>query len=344
MASIRSTSASWLPPDFLEWHCLGGRSSSLARDGCLQTDVVVAIVVGNWLYVDGGEIWASSLSGSMEESLNHPALKIFPQFANLTVSFTVTIDLNSSWTTSDVVATAYPHPDSIGDAMLTRTPAMWFDTVKNSVYRFSGYPYSNPPVAVFAFRVNDHGSVNWTEEYTGGIDQPSSMSTFSGFTNPGVPISVYTPTAFYALGGTMGGSTDPGVKGLGAVLPLTGLVEYNFDEVQWSNASSTAYGGTIFGGNTGFAVAGQGLYIPIFGLQGILVFIGGDAPTTQTVYEEDASLVLMDQVSIYDIHSQTFYVQTAGGVVPNPRTNFCAVGAGSANNSTWEMYVVLAYW
>jgi hypothetical protein len=169
----------------------------------------------------------------------------------------------------------------------------------------------------------------------------SSMATFSGFTNPAFSNFASSPSAYYSLGGIMSETTDLGLEGLGsALIPLQGLVEYNFNETQWSNASSTSYGGTVFGGSTGFAVEGEGLYVPIYGKQGILIFIGGDAPTAQRpTWSEGDSLVPMNQISVYDIESRSFFVQNAGGDIPNPRTGFCAVGVGSADKSSWEMYV-----
>jgi hypothetical protein len=160
------------------------------------------------------------------------------------------------------------------------------------------------------------------------------MATFSGFTGAAYALSAPSPDAYYSLGGI--------VCGAGASYAIEGLVEYDFGETQWSNSSSTQYGGTNFGGGTGFAILGQGLYVPIFGQQGILVFVGGDAPTKQTQNVEGEALVSMTQITIYDIRSRIFYLQNAGGTVPSSRTSFCAVGAGSAENSTWEMYVAPA--
>ena len=226
--------------------------------------------------------------------------------------------------------------------MVTRKPTLWFDPVEKSVHRFGGCPYNNATVAVFTFPVNDQGTVAWMEEYTGGVGSQSSVSTFSGFTNPAYALTASTPSAYYSMGGFMTGLTDPALAGLGlASYPLEGLIEYYFSEKQWSNSSSTAFGGKTFGNGAGFAISGQSIYVPIFGRQGILVMIGGDAPTAQQPYTEGDFLVSMDQITVYDIDSQSFYLQTAGGTIPNPRTSFCAVGAGSADNSTWEMYVNL---
>ncbi|KAI9649925.1 hypothetical protein NHQ30_002510 [Ciborinia camelliae] len=218
---------------------------------------------------------------------------------------------------------------------------MWYDPIQKSIFRFGGWSYYSPPVAVYSSPVNDQGNINWTVPYTGGIHQSSTVASFSGFTSTSYALWVATPNAYYSLGGNMGGSTDPGLVGLGNnSVPMTGMVEYNFEKAQWTNSSSADYGGTVFGGHSGFGSGGEGLYVPIFGQEGILVFLGGDAPFTQAASTKGSNPVPMNQITIYDIHSQQFYLQSAGGdSIPFPRTNFCAVGAGSSDNSTWEIFI-----
>lgn len=226
--------------------------------------------------------------------------------------------------------------------MMTRRPTLWYDPIQNAIFRFGGWPYYSPPVAVWSSPVNDQGYVNWIVQYTGGINQPSSsVASFSGLTSSSFALWAATPNAYFSLGGNMVGSTDPALTGLGNnSIPMTGMVQYNFEKQLWTNSSSTDYGGTVFGGHTGFGSGGEGLYVPIFGQEGILVFLGGDAPSNQAASLKGSNPVPMTQITIYDIHSKHFYLQSAGGDnIPFPRANFCAVGSGSADNSTWEMYV-----
>jgi hypothetical protein len=258
------------------------------------------------------------------------------------VDFTLSIDLSTSWSTSNVTASPTPHNSAIPlNNMETRTPTMWYDAVSKLVRRFGGWPYNAPnPVAEYSFLVND-GIVSWNLDYTGGIGSSSTLPSFGGKTCPGYSLYASSPTTYYSLGGMMTGGTDPALGGLGAsAVPLAGLLTYNNQEISWGNASSTAYGGTTFGGGQGFAIAGEGIYVPNFGTAGILVFLGGDAPTSQAIWTEGTSLVLMSEITIYDIGSAQFYTQVASGsTIPSGRTSFCAVGAPSADNATFEMYV-----
>lgn len=216
---------------------------------------------------------------------------------------------------------------------------MWYDGISNTVYWYGGAPYyDNIQPAVWGFTPNDQGSVTWTTKYTAGIGQPSTGSnTFSGFTEPAGTLWVSSPTTYYSLGGYVTAQNDPALSGLGNYRPaLSGLVTFNFQEASWRNMSSAGYQ------VAGFGIFGQALYIPIFGKEGILLFLGGDAPTSQA-WDQGTSLVPMSAITIYDIQSGVFYQQKAGGSnIPAPRTQFCAVGAGAADNSTWEMYVLFS--
>lgn len=50
-----------------------------------------------------------------------------------------------------------------------------------------------------------------------------------------------------------------------------------------------------------------------------------------------SSLAGMNNITIYDIDSNTFYIQQAIGVNSLARYDFCSVGAGSYDNSSYEM-------
>ena len=69
--------------------------------------------------------------------------------------------------------------------------------------------------------------------------------------------------------------------------------------------------------------------VPSFGTKGILIVLGGSSLPNGG----------FNLVTIYDPHAQIWYLQTATGEIPEPRTGFCAVGTQGGDNSTYEMYV-----
>jgi hypothetical protein len=246
------------------------------------------------------------------------------------VNQTVSIDLSSSWSTSDVTPTFTPH--NTGDEMLSRNPTMWYDPVNKMVNWYGGWPYNDGVYpAVWAFDVNVQGSVTWQNLETAGIGQNSNgSSSFSGFTTSASGLSAASDTTYYNLGGYMNQQTDPSLYGL-ASTAMTGLVEFNFQNQLWSNQSSAQYEAG------GFGMWGNAFYVPIFGEQGVLIFLGGEAPTSQQ-FVFGSSMAPMNEITIYDIQSGNFYKQpVAGATVPASRLGFCGVGVGAADNSSWEM-------
>lgn len=223
--------------------------------------------------------------------------------------------------------------------MLSRSPTLWYDPLSTTVFWYGGWPYNAGDYpAVWGFNTNDQGGVSWVSKYTAGIGKTATgSSTFNNFTCPGGALYAASPTAYYSLGGYMAASSDPALSGLGGYRPaLSGMVIYDFQKEFWSNTTSAGYQ------QAGFGVEGEAVYVPIFGEKGIIVFIGGDAPTSQA-WTEGASLVPMSQITIYDIQSGKFYQQPASGSdMPIARAAFCAVGVGAANNSSYEMYVLIS--
>jgi hypothetical protein len=71
--------------------------------------------------------------------------------------------------------------------------------------------------------------------------------------------------------------------------------------------------------------------------RGVLVFLGGDTPTSQ-VYVGDSSPAPFSDITIYDISSGNYYQQTATGFsFLISRLQFWAAGVATADNSSFEM-------
>ncbi|KAG9228397.1 hypothetical protein BJ875DRAFT_500766 [Amylocarpus encephaloides] len=297
------TSASFLPSDFRCWFQHG------------------SVVVGDWLYVNGGEIWAESLVNGVD-------------WTNDTISF----DLRTSWNVSEV-SPIRSSQQNLGRQWTSRIPTLWYNPVAKAVYRYGGWAYKtgrNTGAAVYAFSPNQTGSVNWTNKYTAGIGQASEQSkTFSNFTEVGLAAYAATPSAYFSLGGILTSTSDPALVDLKTQMAVGGLVSYDFKSTNWTNSSTVG----IPNFPSGLYARGQSVYVPIFGKEGILVFLGGDAPATPD-REIASDLVLMTNITIFDIASGKFYPQLAtGSDIPIERVDFCLSGVGSPDNSTWEIFI-----
>jgi hypothetical protein len=212
---------------------------------------------------------------------------------------------------------------------------MFNDPVSNMVYWYGGFPYMTGfQPSVWGFTPNN-GKVSWQKIYDIGISHSTSGSTFPGFTFTTGSSWTSTPTAYYGLGGYIIGASDPAITGLD-MIAVSGLVEFNFQEGLWTNTSDAGANGFR---EHGFSVHGEAVYVPIYGKNGIIVFVGGDIPTAQA-YTGGSSLAQFSIITIYDISTGKYYQQTAtGSQIPLGRIQFCAAGAGAADNSSFEMLV-----
>jgi hypothetical protein len=112
---------------------------------------------------------------------------------------------------------------------------------------------------------------------------------------------------------------------------IPGLVTFDFATQAWSNHTSVGKYSS-----TGLAVHGAAQFIPSYGEKGVMIMLGGVAPTSQ--WDTYDPLRSMSNITIYDPSSGAWYSQTATGDTPISRKNLCVVGVQSSNESTYEMY------
>ncbi|KAI9760361.1 MAG: hypothetical protein M1840_002554 [Geoglossum simile] len=273
--------SAWLPDGFQRWFWQS------------------SVIVGDWLYIDGGEIYTSQKKGSS------PLNKTFA------------IPLSASWTSSSVEAVVNDKPTGLD---YSRKPAVWYDPVDGSVFSWGGFTYSNAnSKTMWAFRPDGRGGAVWEQRYS------SNSSFWTHFTSPGGSLAATTPLGFYSLGGALIKNNSPNFA-------MPGLVVYDFREKTWSNLSAAAYA------SCGCAVLGQAQFVPRFGQDGLLTMLGGDSPDDH-IYKTGGSIKDLSNVTVYDIHNQMWYYQTATGDVPPPREQFCMVSALGTDNSTYEIFL-----
>jgi hypothetical protein len=242
------------------------------------------------------------------------------------VNQTLSILLSTSWTNSSVNILAIDKP---ADFPHLKYPWLWWNGVSRSIYSFGGetsYAVSNivPPLSIWALVPDDNGGGTWSEIYG------PSDNIFNSLTRPNGGSPAFTPNAGYCLGGYVSEWTSPQTIGLGGYLLVAGLVSFNFKDSSWSNISSAMYS------LNGFSAWVETQFVPSYGKTGVLLMVGGDAPTSQN-YNAGSALRTMTNITIYDTYTQQWYHQTATGDIPAPRLQFCIAGAQAADNSTYEM-------
>lgn len=291
-----------------------------------------AVVVGNYLYIDGGENYTyNQATGTRGFTIRE-----FGRFLCIIISThvligcclgqsTLAIDLSTSWTSASVSATSHERPSHM---KTSRRPLLWYDAKNNDVYEWSGWTYDGNANEnenwIWTFQPDGHGGSQWNQ-YPAPATKDSSLSTIFGSS------TVYTPTAFYSLGGTLVPPVIQGFQYL-ANTSIQGLLSFTFSDNTWTNTSSVEFA------PSGFSVLGEACFVPNFGKEGLLIFLGGESPPNNTYHYQNATaLVDMATIPVYDIHTGAWYHQVATGDVPSGRTGLCAIGAPAADNSSFEM-------
>ena len=249
------------------------------------------------------------------------------------VNSTLAIGLSTSWTSTSVTIL-----DSARDSQMrtSRKPLLWYNTEAKEVRRWSGWTYGGNPndreESVWTFSPDGQGNAEWTQNLPPTISGSSLVNSFGAST-------AHTPAAFYSLGGTL----VPPMSAIGDTdntpnIPIPGLLFSNFlDNDVWTNASSVGIG------QSGFSVLGEASFAPNFGQDGLIVFLGGDSPSDGTYqYQEGTALLDMATIPLYDVHSRAWFHQVASGDVPPGRSGLCVVGAPTADNSSFEMCVIVS--
>lgn len=265
------------------------------------------ILVGDYMYIDGGEIYYKQQNGTI---------------VHLPTADTYSIDMSSSWTNDTVSMTEIQK--AVDGAHLSG-PNLFQSLDNHSFYSYNGNKYawydSNPVPAnkLYKFTADGTGSGKWSEDnsfYT-------ADSNFTQLARVAGAASACGPDTCYAMGGYRDGTTGTGQ----AAVPASGLVSYNMTSQVWNNDTlpSTAFAGPWSGGKL--------LFTDVAGSKGMLIAIGGSI-SGQTAFD-----LPYDYVYLYDIESKNWYKQRTTGDVPAIRYNVCGVGirAEKGANSTFEV-------
>ncbi|KFZ24499.1 hypothetical protein V502_01034 [Pseudogymnoascus sp. VKM F-4520 (FW-2644)] len=276
-------------------HAAPGAPASFLPTGFRSWFWPSSIVVGNWLYLHGGEIHYN----------DNGVMTFLPN------SQTFAIDLTKSWSTSTVDAKVSGHVETFKPS---RRPELFYDGIHNVVYSYGGAHYS----------------ANFTEDHT--IYEANVKPEVWGFTPPesgyvNWSLQFANNKKHYSLGGTITYQLDADANGAVPIqMVMEDFVTYDYATQEFSNVTRT----------TPHSLGGEAHFVPQYGEEGVLIFLGGKNPLDRGV----ASLDLADlgSIQVYDIHTNKFYEQAATNA-PTGRYSFCSVGASNANNSSYEIFI-----
>lgn len=193
------------------------------------------------------------------------------------------------------------------------------------MYSFGGSPYSNITniLTIWAFQPDGNGNAIWQTVINETDPVWNTISWAFG------ALTATSNDSFYSLGGVR--PPDSFVSGA-PTSPYPGMAIFDFQSSQWKNASSTGYK------PQGYGILGQAEFISSFGKKGVIVFVGGNAPTDPFwPYAKGSSLADMTRVNIFDIDSGNWLQQTTTGDIPQGRYEFCMAGAGENGSGSYEL-------
>lgn len=199
---------------------------------------------------------------------------------------------------------------------------LWYDqTTNKSIYAFGGEQSKldnhQLDLSVWRLDLDGQGSGTWSQNAT------AQSAPFShGITRPSGGGGTFSKNAAYYVGGYENSRTSPQSQGLGANVPLPGVVSYNFTTRSWSNSSQ----GINNLSPTGSFEFGAIQPVP-FGPNGLLAMFGGETSNSSAYAPGDERT--MSMITLLDPVTNQWYQQnTSGSAAPLGRSKFCYVGIG----------------
>ncbi|KAK4182660.1 hypothetical protein QBC35DRAFT_420353, partial [Podospora australis] len=274
----------------------------------LRRSLAKATLIGNYLYIDGGEISQNEMT---------EAGPVFNRGRpSNPVNSTISIDMSVTWSTASVKMRAIPKPPGIPSKSHGH---IWTDLNENAFYSWGGfraYADETGEKTLYKFTADGQGGGNWSVEVANNPEffQTLRVVDQGAFAN--------TDTTAYVLGGWSSKATEAGVGNQGE--PIPGMISFDMKSKEF-RAGTTGFSpyGTA-------AVLGASMqHVPGFaanGGKGFMLVLGGMLDRS-TGANEDRVPLNMSNLVLFDAVTMERYEQTATGEIPpTPRKGFCSAG------------------
>ncbi|KAK3290355.1 uncharacterized protein B0H64DRAFT_63622 [Chaetomium fimeti] len=268
----------------------------------LRRNSVSATVIGDYVYMDGGEM-SQLLDGKKLETGR----------GSDPVNSTISINIGKSWTSSAITMRRINRPwGSKANQMI------WTDKEAGAFYVWGGKWIGGRNMtenALWKFTADGNGGGTWA------LETPENPNLFNNLEQYEFGAFANTGTTGYSVGGLASGWTKKG-RSHNQVVP--GMVTFNMDTKIWQN-------GTTAFSPTDTIVTASAEYIPNFGPNGLIMLFGGlsfphDTRSTAEQWQNAASYDLQN-LTFFDPETKDTYWQIAtGSVPPRPRSKFCVTG------------------
>ncbi|KAK4042712.1 hypothetical protein C8A01DRAFT_44332 [Parachaetomium inaequale] len=252
-----------------------------------------ATVLGNYVYVDGGQLsqWAVNRVREGIECEN-----------------TLSIDISKSWTTSDVAIRAIPKtgPQKMG-------VVLWTDAQAGVFYSWGGtFPagLSKNVTApeLWQFKADGEGGGEWSAV------RPSNAGTFVSLHSADQIASANTDNQAFMIGGEIKTWGEPNFDGSQVV---GGMLTYNLATRVWTNETNNSPFPTLVGATAHF--------LPPFGNDGLIMTLGGYTPPVDVDWDGKAPARDLLNLTFFDpLTKKSYWQLSTGDVPPSPRMQACS--------------------
>lgn len=238
---------------------------------------------------------------------------------NQTENNTYGLDLSKDWTNATLKMIQTERPS---DSPPLDDEVLWYDNKHNTIYCFGGFKsfatkalddLKAPPDSIWGFKPDGEGSGTW-HQVLGPISKPFP----SDIHRITYGMSASDGSRAYYLGGFGSWVTSPGMPQSGISPP--GLLMFDFETLTITNSSDDGY--------IPSQTPGAMINIPIYGENGVLAIL--------PKFDERKN-VGFNNITFYDKKNKKRYTQVASGDIPEPRSNFCAVGIEGDEKPYFEM-------
>ncbi|EJT74120.1 hypothetical protein GGTG_07968 [Gaeumannomyces tritici R3-111a-1] len=273
--------------------------------GFLRWSMPSVTILGDYLYVDGGEV-SRLIDGQVQEP---PSTQ---------VNSTLSLSLKSSWTNSTA---KWTETSRAGVPKLVKT-GFWPDPRTKSFYQWAGSMVYNaipPPNQLWRFAADGAGRGSWAE-----VAVPDAVG-FGALVKPAACASAWgADRVGYCVSGWLDKATDTtGSRRIG----IPGMVTLDMETTTFKNVSTDGLK------DRGIAIESHAQSVP-FGPRanssGLLALFGG--------MDYDSPQFSFSNLSIYDPEQGRWHWQTTTGSRPTGRERFCHVGA-AGDNGTYEIFL-----
>ncbi|KAK1672094.1 hypothetical protein BDP55DRAFT_731774 [Colletotrichum godetiae] len=312
-----------------------------APDLFLRRGLSNVVVIGNFLYIDGGEVSQLHAEGKPYTFFDYEVNQTRGSHpGESSIDSTLSIDLSESWS-----------PANVSFRKIQKEPygmdrqALWERKDDDSFYIWGGQTADtlylkdeSLSTGSWKFQADGLGGGQWTKE------TPVNPTEFTELVRSEDGAFASTPYGGFWFGGWAGTRTKVNATNGDADLPparaTPGMVVYDWHKNQWSNETAALRNafppyGTVRGA--------RALYVPDFGPHGIIVLLGGFMATLEPIINGSDSLYRwmdISNITFMDPVTKKWYSQTTTGSAPTRRQWFCMVGVSSETTYEIDVFVL----